>query len=103
MAELKRQIFTFSTGKQIKLYGTGFGLTRTLEISEASAPNIFWMIEGDEGGKPTISNPRKLTPEEIMELADFCIRQWMDLKEGVRRYGVADSKLFYREPSGKKE
>ena len=46
MAEFKRQTFFFSNGKQIKLYGTGFGVTKALEITEASAPNVFWIIEG---------------------------------------------------------
>jgi hypothetical protein len=101
MAEFKRQTFSFSTGKQIKLYGNGFGLTKSLEIGETSAPNIFWSIEGGEGGKLTVSNPHKLSPEEIMELADFCIRQWMDLKEAVRKYGSGDPRLFNRELSAK--
>ena len=99
MAEFKRQTFFFSNGKQIKLYGTGFGVTRTLEITEASAPNVFWIIEGQEDGKPTatICNPYKLTAEEIMEVADYCIRQWMDVKDNVRRHGVDTPKVFNRE------
>lgn len=99
MAELKRQTFFFSNGKQIKLYGSGFGITRSLEITEASAPNIFWLIEGTEVSKSTvaISNPHKLSAEEIIEVADYCIRQWMDLKDSVRKHGVDSPKIFNRE------
>jgi hypothetical protein len=101
MGALKHQTFTFSNGKQIKLYGTGFGLTKTLEIGETSAPNIFWIVDGKDNSKPAINNPHKLTVEEIIELADYCIQQWMDLKNSVRRYGVDDPKVFNRESSGK--
>ena len=99
MAEFKRQTFLFSNGKQIKLYGTGFGITKDLEITEASAPNIFWISEGREDGKPTaiICNPYKLTAEEILEVADYCIRQWMDLKDSVRMHGVDSPRVFNRE------
>ena len=32
-----------------------------------------------------------------MEVADYCIRQWMDVKDNVRRYGVDSPKVFNRE------
>ena len=99
MAELKRQTFLFSTDKAIRLYGTGFGITKSLEIGEAFAPNIYSLFEGQEDNKhtATVSNPHKLTAEEIIELADYSIRQWMDLKDSVRKHGVDNPKVFNRE------
>ncbi|MEP7377762.1 MAG: hypothetical protein ABI675_30455 [Chitinophagaceae bacterium] len=116
MAELKRQTFLFSNGKQIRLYGTGFGITKSLEIGEAFAPNIFSLFEGQEDGKPftMISNQHRLTEHELHELAEYNIRLWLDLKDSLRRHGEANPKVFNREnirlsddgkpePSAKKE
>jgi hypothetical protein len=41
-----------------------------------------------------LSNPHKLTVEELMDLADFNIQLWMDLKAGIRRFGQIDPKIF---------
>jgi len=35
-----------------------------------------------------------LTVDELMELADFNIQLWMDLKAGLRKYGQVDPKIF---------
>lgn len=100
MAELKRQTFQFSTGKQIKINGTGIGITRCLEVGEVT-PTIFCLNDGKAEGKPVIevSNPFKLTKEELLELADFLIKICMDFKDSVRKYDLTNPKIFNKETS----
>ena len=45
MAEFKRQTFQLSTGKQIKLHGNSFFISKSLEIGEGFVPNIFFLFE----------------------------------------------------------
>jgi hypothetical protein len=99
MAEFKRQTFQLSTGKQIKLHGNSFFINRSLEIGEGFVPNIFSLFEEQSDGKtsPTVSNPHKLTLEELHELADYNIRLWLDLKESIRSSGINNAKVFSRE------
>lgn len=99
MAELKRRMFQLSTGKQIKLFGNSMAIGKSLEIGEGYAPNIFSCIEEQGDGKPTsaVSNPHKLTLEELMELADYNIQLWMDLKANIRKYGLGSPKIFNQE------
>lgn len=96
MAELKRRIFQLTTGKQIKLYGNSMAIGKSLEIGEGYVPNIFSCSEEQVEGKnaPAVSNPHKLTLEEMMELADYNIQLWMDLKANIRKYGLQNPKLF---------
>ena len=96
MADLKRRTFLLSTGKQIKLFGTSMAIGKSLEIGEGYAPNIFSVIQDQPESKNTaaISNPHKLTPDEMMELADYNIRLWMDLKDNIRKYGLNSAKIF---------
>ena len=100
MADLKRKTLTLSSGKQIKLYGSSLAISRNLEIGEGYAPNILSLIEEQSAGKASgsLSNPHKLTLDELMELADFNIQLWMDLKAGLRRYGQVDPRVFGQEP-----
>jgi hypothetical protein len=86
MAEFKKQTFQLSNGKQIKLHGNSFFINRSLEIGEGFVPNVFSLFEESSDGKPSfsVSNPHKLTPEELHELADYNIRLWMDLKDSIR-------------------
>lgn len=99
MAEFKRQTFLFSTGKQFKLNGNGFFINRSLEIGEGFVPNLFSQFEEQTDGKlvPTVSNPHKLTPDELHELADYNIRLWLDIKEAIRCKGVNDPNIFSRD------
>lgn len=99
MAEFKRQTFQFTSGKQIRLHGNSFFISKSLEVGEGIVPNIFSLLEEQTGGRPTasVSNLHKLTPEEIQELADYNIRLWLDLKDSIRRYGVSNPRLFNRE------
>ena len=101
MAELKRKTLTLSSGKQIRLYGNSLGISRSLEIGEGYAPNI--LSGGNEQPGNTseeVINPYKLTSDELMEIADFNIQLWMDLKANIRKFGTENSRLFTGE-SGK--
>ncbi len=97
MAELKRRTLLLSSGKQIKLFGTSIAISKSLEVGEGYAPNIFSCVEEQPEGKGTpttsLSNPHKLTKDEILELADYNIQLWMDLKTNVRKHGI-DTKIF---------
>lgn len=103
MAEFKRQTFQFNGGKQMKLHGNSFAINKSLEIGEGFAPNIFSLFEEHAEGKPitSVANPHKLNAEQLMEVADYNIRLWMDLKDAIRKYGVGNPKLFNRDSSGK--
>lgn len=118
MAEIKRRTLLLSTGKQIKLYGNSLAIASTLEVGEGAAPNLFSIMEQlaesktvpepiqnlasdrlskDKTVKKSTSivlNPHRLTKEEIIEVADFSIQLWMNLKESVRRFGVNNTKVF---------
>jgi len=99
MAELKRRTFLLSSGKQIKLFGSSMAIGKSLEIGEGYAPNIFSCLEEQPEGKipAVVSNPHKLTTEELMELADYNIQLWMDLKTNIRKYGSDNPKIFHQE------
>lgn len=99
MAELKRRTLLLSTGKEIKLFGNSIAIGKSLEIGEGYAPNLFSVPDRQEGKKESvgINNPHRFTVEEMMELADYNIQLWMDLKANLRRYGIESPKLFNRE------
>lgn len=93
---LKRRTFLLSSGKQIKLFGNSTAIGKSLEIGEGYPPNIFSCTPEQSAEKSTItvSNPYKLTAEEMMELADYNIRLWMDLKDNLRKHGINSPKIF---------
>jgi len=99
MADLKRRTLQLSSGKQIKLFGNSVAISKSLEIGEGYAPNILSLVEEQPDIKipAGVSNPHRLTVDELMELADFNIQLWMDLKAGLRRYGQIDPKMFGQE------
>ncbi|WP_315819362.1 hypothetical protein [Paraflavitalea speifideaquila] len=41
MADLKRKPLSLSSGKLLKLYGNSIAISKSLEIGEGYAPNIF--------------------------------------------------------------
>jgi|SRR5664279_2281956 hypothetical protein len=118
MADFKRRTLYLSTGKQIKLFGNSIAIGKSLEFGEGYAPNIFSLSgqQMDENEDPIsekdnsekklslpkmavktpskVSNPYRLTPDEILEIADFNIRLWMDLKDRIREYGAGSPKIF---------
>ncbi|MHA4811007.1 hypothetical protein ACX0G9_23060 [Flavitalea flava] len=99
MADFKRRTLLLSSGKQIRLFGNSMAIGKSLEIGEGSAPNIFSYLEeqADTKSPAGVSNPHRLTPEEITELADYNIQLWMDLKDSIRRYGLNSPKIFNQE------
>ncbi|MHA4812564.1 hypothetical protein ACX0G9_31010 [Flavitalea flava] len=99
MADLKRRTLQLSSGKQVKLFGNSVAISKSLEIGEGYAPNILSVIEEQQDNKipAGLSNPHRLTPDELMDLADFNIQLWMDLKAGLRKYGQVDPKIFGQE------
>ena len=100
MADLKRRTLQLSSGKQIKLFGNSVAISKTLEIGEGYAPNILSLIEEQSEAKTSggLSNPHKLTVDELMELADYNIQLWMDLKTNVRKHGLNSPKIFTQDP-----
>jgi hypothetical protein len=96
MTDLKKRTLTLSSGRQIKLYGDCLAINRNLEIGEGYAPNILSLIEEQQDGKApgSIANPHKLTVDELLEIADFSMQLWMELKVGLRRYGQIDPRIF---------
>jgi hypothetical protein len=118
MTDFKRRTLTLSTGKRIKLFGNSMAIGRSLEIGDGGAPNIFSCFEESQeelGGiedaetiedlnkrkvkrskksAAVVLNPHKLTKEEMLEVADFNIRLWMELKDNVREYGIEDPRVF---------
>src|SRR5258707_3580474 len=99
MADLKRRTLQLSSGKQIKLFGNSVAISKSLEIGEGYAPNILSIIEEQPDHKTPagLSNPHRLTVEELMDLADFNIQLWMDLKAALSKYGQVDAKIFGQE------
>ncbi|MFT3704789.1 MAG: hypothetical protein QM802_20660 [Agriterribacter sp.] len=121
MAALKRRTLQLSTGKQIKLFGNSLAINSALEIGEGAAPNIFSFFEEqgveDSSTDPTkdttdvktpkpkvmkkpsavVSNPHRLTRQELEEIADYNIRLWMDLKDKLRAHPINDINIFNRE------
>ena len=118
MTDFKRRTLTLTTGKQIKMYGNSMAIGSSLEIGEGSAPNIFSFIEQQPEEKTastvavsatddklpkeksvkktsaTVLNPHLLTATDVLEIADYNIRLWMDLKDNIRRHGVNNPKVF---------
>ncbi len=99
MADFKRRTLLLSSGKQIELFGSSVAIGKSLEIGEGYAPNIFSCISNEAEDNKTIlivSNPYQLSFIEMMELADYNIQLWMNLKENIRKYGVDNPKIFNR-------
>lgn len=101
MAEYKRKNLLLSTGKQIKLYGTCIGISKTLEIAEGFVPNIFSCMDIPGDKSQPVLNPNKLSAAELHEIADYNIRLWLDLKESIRKHGADSSKVFNAETKEK--
>jgi hypothetical protein len=101
MADLRRRTLQLSSGRQIKLYGNSVAINKSLEIGEGYAPNILSLMDEDQESKTPagLSNPHRLTVDELMDLADFNIQLWMDLKAGLRRCGKVDPKIFGQDTS----
>lgn len=90
----KKRVLILGTGKQIKLFGTWIGMGKTLEIGEVYAPNV--LTPNTEAGSEEVINTYHLTEAELMEIADYNIRLWLELKENLRKFGLS-SKIFAKE------
>ena len=99
MAELKKRLLSFSNGRQIRIWGNSIAIGKSLELGEGYAPNIFSFSapDGKEKSTGTVSNPYRLTKDELLELADYQIRLWMDFKDAVRKHGISNTKIFHKE------
>lgn len=121
MAEFKRRTLLLSSGKQIKLFGNSMAISPGLEIGEGYAPNVFSIIEQQQqakqpaeipkeqpGEKPqkspagsktvtSISNPHGLTDADLMEIADYNMGLWLELKHNIRKHGVNNPRIFSRD------
>ena len=66
MADFKRRTLLLSTGKQVKLFGSSFAISKSLEIGEGYAPNIFSCSNDQSAEKKSnsIVNPHNLTLDE---------------------------------------
>jgi len=100
MADFKRRTLFLTSGKQVKLFGNSIAIGKSLEIGEGYAPNIFSGIEEQPEAKTSagVSNPYKLTTDELMEMADYNIQLWMDLKTNLRKHGPDSPKVFTQDP-----
>jgi len=119
MAEFKRRTLYLASGKQVKLFGNSIAIGRSLEVGEGYAPNIFSCLQQEseitkpsttivkipgesskEKEKPavkvtaTVSNPFRLSETDLMEIADYNIRLWLDLKDSIRKHGIDSPQLF---------
>ncbi len=96
MAEIKRKTLLLSSGKQVKLTGTGLAIAKNLNVSEGYVPYVFSCAEEQKENNtvPIILNPHKLTADEIYDMADYNIQLWMDLKANIRKYGPNDPRIF---------
>lgn len=92
MADFKRKTLLLDSGKQIKLYGNSIAIGKSLEVGEGYAPNIFSCTIDPVSEKEVrkVTNPYQLTKDEIIELADYNIRLWMDLKDNIRKHGITN-------------
>lgn len=119
MAEFKRRTLFLSSGKQVKLFGNSVAIGKSLEIGEGYAPNILSCMQQEvETTKPVnnakpltenpkenpvtkqaamVSNPFRLSEVDIMEIADYNIRLWLDLKDSIRKHGINNPQLFNSE------
>lgn len=98
MAIIKKRALVLSSGKQIKLQGITLCIANTLEVGEGFTRNILFFDPDlvKDISMTEVSNPYHLTQDELMEVADYMISLWMQLKEKVRQHGIKSSDIFKR-------
>lgn len=98
MAVIKKRVLQLSTGKQIKLSGLALCITNSLEVGEGFTRSLLYFDEDKpkESSATAIGNPHGLTQEELMEVADYCIGLWMQLKDRIRQHGIKSGEIFRR-------
>ena len=96
MAILKKDMITFSNGRQIKVPGGIFSIISTLELADYYSRLVFFFDHDSKGNKdvPAVKNIYNLSKEELIEVADCMIMLWIDLKDSVRKYGINNPEIF---------
>ncbi|MCS3801010.1 hypothetical protein [Niastella sp. OAS944] len=96
MAVFKKDIITFSNGRQIKVPGGIFTIISSLELADYYSRLVFFYDHDSKNNKEitSVKNIYNLTKEELIEVADCMIALWIDLKDNVRRYGVDNPEIF---------
>lgn len=89
MANIKKRLLVLSTGRKIKLTGIGIFISPDLEVGEGFTNNLFCPLAGK--GDVVVSNPYKLSPAELHEIADLIIKTAVQFKDYV------DEKLIQRD------
>lgn len=100
MALIKKRALILSSGKQIKLQGITLCISSSLEVGEGFTRNLLF-FDSDQVKDPAgaeVSNPYHLTHDELMEVSDYMISLWMQLKEKVRQHGMKSPEIFKRNP-----
>ena len=100
MAVIKKRTLILSGGKKIKLQGLTLCISNSLEVGEGFTRNLLFFDPDQVKDTPAaeVANPYNLTQDELMELADYMISLWMQLKEKVRQYGMKNTDIFKRNP-----
>jgi hypothetical protein len=101
MAVIKKRTLILSNGKQIKLQGITLCIANSLEVGEGFTRNLLFFDPNqvkDAAAAVEVANPYHLTQDELMEVADYMISLWMQLKEKVRQHGMKSSDIFKRNP-----
>lgn len=99
MATIKKRELVLSNGRKIKLDGHSICIANTLEIGEGFTRSILRYEEAPkESGGGIVANPYQLTTDEVMEVSDYMISLWMQLKDRIRTYGLKSPDIFKRNP-----
>lgn len=99
MATIKKRVLVLSNGRQIKLDGHTICIANTLEIGEGFTRSILrYEEESKENGGGTVANPYQFTTDEVMEISDYMIGLWMQLKDRIRTNGLKSPDIFKRNP-----
>lgn len=96
MANVKKDLVIFETGKQIVIPGGIVSISKSLELADYYSRSILFFdpnSKHDNSIEP-VQNIYKLTGPEIIELADNMIHLWIDLKDNIRKYGIKSADIF---------
>ena len=100
MADFKRSTLVLNTGNTDKTFQeAALPSVNHLKLVKAMHPIYFLVQIISLQRKNQILSlfPYHLTTEEMMELADYNMQHWMDLKENIRKHGIESVKVFNHE------
>lgn len=100
MAVIKKRTLILSGGKKIKLQGLTLCISNSLEVGEGFTRNLLFFDPDQvkDTAAAEVANPYNLTQDELMEVSDYMISLWMQLKEKVRQHGMRSTEIFKRNP-----